>query len=359
MKKLIVILAATGFFAIASPALAKEEKVHWNLAMSWPSTLAPLATPSYKLAEKLSAMTNGNFTIDIKGAEEHGAPLGILDMVQDSQYEMGHSASYYWKDKDPSTCLLTSTPFGMNPTEQSAWMSQGGGIELMKKVYDQFNVYTFSGGNSGAQMGGWFSKEINIVEDLQGLKMRIPGLAGEVLTKLGVTVTNIPVTQLYTALKDGTIDAVDWVGPSMDIKFGFHEVAPYYYTAWHEPAGELQFIVNKSAYDKLSGNYKSILKTAMTSVAADNYADTYNLNVKSWTKMKTDYPGIQVKVFPSTVLQAMNKATDEVLTDYADNNPLFKEIYESQKSYLIKARGYTKISDYYYLETAEAAEYFF
>lgn len=358
MKRLLAIVISLGLTAITSPALAKEEKVHWNLAMTWPSTLTPIATPSYRLAKKISEMTNGNFTIDIKSAEEHNSPLGILDMVKEGQYEIGHSASNYWKEKDPSTCLLASTPFGMNPTEQSGWMHNGGGLELMKRVYDQFNIYPFPGGSTGIQMGGWFSKEINTIEDLKGLKMRIPGLAGEVLAKLGVNVTNLPVTQLYTALKDGTIDAVEWAVPSMDIKIGFHEIAPYYYTGWHDPAGELQFLVNKSAYDKLPENYKSILKTAMTSVAADNYADTFNLNVKSWTKMKTDYPAIQVKVFPSTVLQAMNKATDEVLEGYATKNPLFKEIYDSQKSYLAKARDYTKITDYYYLETAEAAEYF-
>lgn len=359
MNKLIAILTTAGIIAIASPALAKEEKVHWNLAMTWPSTLTPIATPSYELAEKLSAMTNGNFIIDIKGGEEHKAPLGILDMVKDGEYEMGHSASYYWKGKAPATALFTSTPFGMNPTEQSAWVHYGGGLELMQKVYDQFNVYAFPGGNTGLQMGGWFRKEINSIDDLNGLKMRIPGLGGEVLAKLGVDVTNIAPGKLYAALKEGSIDALEWIGPSMDIKMGFHKIAPYYYAGWHEPAGETQFLINKTAYDKLSETYKSILKTAMEAVAADNYADSYDMNLIAWEQMQTDYPAIKVKTFPAAVLQAMKKATDEVLEGYSAANPLFKEIYESQKAYITEAREYTKISDYYYLETAEAAEYYY
>lgn len=360
MKKLVIGLVAMAFVVTGltgpSQVQAKEKKVRWKLAMSWPSTLTPLVHPPQRLAQKVSEMTNGNFVIRIEGKEKHKAALGILDMVKGGQYQMGHSASYYWKGKDATTCLFTTAPFGMNIAEQNAWMYYGGGIELMQKVYDKFNVYVFPGGNTGVQMGGWFRKEINSLDDLQGLKMRIPSIAGEVFAKLGVNVTNIPAGELYTSLDRGTIDALEWVGPSMDIKMGFHKVAPYYYAGWHEPASELQFLINKRAYDKLPENYKTILQTAMQAVAYDMYMENFDMSAKSWEQMKTEFPNIKVKTFPAPVLKAMKQASDEVLEGYADKSPEFKEVYESQKAYMKQAREWTKISEYYYLQTSEAVE---
>ena len=244
----VICLAALMMFA--APALA-EKKVRWKMAMTWSSTLTPLSNAGPWLAEMVSDMTDGNFEIRFEGAEKHKAALGILDMVKGGQYEMGHSASYYWKGKDVTTTFFTTAPFSMTAWEQYAWYYFGGGLDLMQKVYTKFDVYSFPGGNTGVQMGGWFRKEIKSLDDLKGLKMRIPGLAGEVFAKLGVNVTNIAPGELYTSLDRGTIDALEWVGPGMDIKMGFHKIAPFYYTGWHEPASELQFLVNKAAFDKL------------------------------------------------------------------------------------------------------------
>ena len=229
MKKCASVLLFMAAFMIAvTPAFA-EKKVRWKLAMSWSSTLAPLSESGPWLAKMVSDMTGGNFEIRVEGAEKHKAPLGILDMVKGGQYEIGHSASYYWKGKDVTTTFFTTAPFDMNVAEQTAWYYYGGGLELMQKVYSKFDVYSFPGGNTGVQMGGWFRKEIKTLDDLKGLKMRIPGLAGEVFAKLGVNVTNIPPGELYTALDRGTVDALEWVGPGMDIKMGFHKIAPYYF----------------------------------------------------------------------------------------------------------------------------------
>lgn len=333
---------------------AKEKPISWKLAMTWPSTLTPLASPAPKLAKMVSDMTGGKFIIKVDGKEKHKAALGILDMVKGGQYQMGHSASYYWKGKDITTTIFTTAPFGFTAAEQQSWLFYGGGMELMQKTYDKFNVLAFPGGNTGVQMGGWFRKEINTVDDLAGLKMRIPGLAGEVFAKLGVNVTNIPAGELYTSLDRGTIDALEWVGPGMDIKMGFHKVAPFYYTGWHEPASDMQFLINQKAFDKLPASFQAALKVAMLAVSDDMFSENFNMSAEAWAKMKTDFPDIKVKSFPPEVLMAMKKATDEVMDGYAAESADFKEVYESQKDYMAKAREWTKMSEYYYLQTSEA-----
>lgn len=351
MKFLLKTAVTLGAVAmLASPAFAAKT-VKWKLAMTWPSTLTPLASPAPKLAKMVEEMSGGTFTIRVEGKEKHKAALGILDMVKGGQYQMGHSASYYWKGKDMSAVFGTTVPFGMTAAEQYAWFYYGGGNELIQKVYDKFNVLNYPGGNTGVQMGGWFRKEINSLDDLKGLKMRIPGLAGEVFAKLGVNVTNIPAGELYTSLDRGTIDALEWVGPGMDIKMGFHKVAPYYYTGWHEPASEMQFLINKRAYEKLSPAHQTILQTAMRAVAADMVSENFADSAEAWAKMKTDFPDIKVKTFPLPVLKAMKKATDELMDKYGASDPQFKEILDSQRAFMGKARQWSIISEYNYIKT--------
>ncbi len=340
---------------VASPAMAAE-KIRWKCAMTWASTLTPLASPAPRLAKIVSEMTDGNFEIKVEGAEKHKAPLEILDLVKGGQFEMGHSAAYYWKGKDITSVFFTSVPFGMTSDEQNAWLYYGDGMKLQEKVFSKFNILSFPGGNTGVQMGGWFRKEIKTVDDLKGLKMRIPGLAGEVFAKLGVNVTNIAPGELYTSLDRGTIDALEWVGPGMDIKMGFHKIAPYYYAGWHEPASDMQFLINKDAFAKLPPAYQTILKTAMQSVAADMLADNYDASATAWEQMKTEFPNIKVMIFPEEVLKAMKKANDEVMQAYAAQNPEFKEVYDSQQAYMKKARAWSRISTQYYLETTQMVE---
>ena len=340
---------------VASPALAAE-KIRWKCAMTWASTLTPLASPAPRLAKIVSEMTDGNFEIKVEGAEKHKAPLEILDLVKGGQFEMGHSAAYYWKGKDITSVFFTSVPFGMTSDEQNAWLYYGDGQKLQEKVFSKFNILSFPGGNTGVQMGGWFRKEIKTVDDLKGLKMRIPGLAGEVFAKLGVNVTNIAPGELYTSLDRGTIDALEWVGPGMDIKMGFHKIAPFYYAGWHEPASDMQFLINNDAFAKLPPAYQTILKTAMQAVAADMLADNYDASATAWEQMKTEFPNIKVMIFPEEVLKAMKKANDEVMQAYAAQNPEFKEVYDSQQAYMKKARAWSRISTQYYLETTQMVE---
>jgi TRAP-type mannitol/chloroaromatic compound transport system substrate-binding protein len=237
----------------------------------------------------------------------------------------------------------------MTPSEQYAWFYYGNGKKYMKEVYDKFGVYNYPGGNTGNQMGGWFRKEIKTTADLKGLKMRIPGLAGEVLAKLGVNVTNIPAGELYTSLDRGTIDALEWVGPGMDIKMGFHKVAPFYYTGWHEPASEMQFMVNKKAFDKLPDNFKAILEVAMKAAAFDMYVENFSASLEAWAKIKKDFPNIKVKTFPKAVVADMQKAATDVYEGYAAKNPKFKEIYEDYTAYMKKARAWSQMMQGGYL----------
>jgi TRAP-type mannitol/chloroaromatic compound transport system substrate-binding protein len=335
---------------MSTASLAADKVYKWKLATTWGPTLHPFIDAPTKMAEMVEKMSNGRLQIRVDAANKHKAPFGVLDMVQGGQYEMGHSASYYWKGKDINLLPFTTMPFGMTAPEQYAWFYYGGGMELMEKAYAPHKMLSFPGGNTGSQMGGWFRKEIKTLDDLKGLKMRIPGFAGEIMAKLGLTVTNIAPGELYTSLERGTIDALEWVGPGMDIKMGFHKIAPYYYTGWHEPATELQFIVNKRAYNKLPKDLQEILITAMKLSSYDMYIQNYDMSATAWAEMKKDYPNIQVKTFPKPVMDAMKKANKELREEMVKGHPLLKEVLDSQDAYQKKAREWTKMSDYLYLK---------
>ncbi len=338
----------------ASLPLAAADKIYrLKLAETWPENYPILGDTTKSLAAIVEKMSNGRLLIRIDSKNKHKAPLGIFDMVKAGQYDMGHSASYYWKGKDPNSLFFTTMPFGMTTPEQYGWFYFGGGLELMEKVYARHGMLSFPGGNTGNQMGGWFRKEIKSLDDLQGLKMRIPGFAGEVLARLGASPTNIPAGELYTALERNTIDALEWVGPALDLRMGFHKIAPYYYTGWHEPAAELHFLINKKSWDKLPPDLQEILRVAMRSVAYDMYAQSYHENSESWNKMRNEFPDIKVKSFPREVFDAMRKANSELLAERAANDPLAKEIIDSQAAYLEIAREWTRISDKAYLDSLE------
>ena len=235
--------------------------------------------------------------------------------------------------------------------EQYAWFYYGGGMELMEKVYSPYGLLSFPGGNTGNQMGGWFRKEIKSLADLKGLKMRIPGFAGEIFTKLGVSTVNIPSGELYTSLERGTIDALEWVGPGMDLKMGFQKIAPYYYSGWHEPGTELQFLINQEIFEKLPSDLQSILKVAMQAVSYDMLAMSYHENAIALSEIQSKYPNVKLKTFPKEVIDTLRKATNETLKEKENSgDPLLKEIIVSQREYLKKVREWTKISDFHYLK---------
>lgn len=346
--KIVVVSALLAGLSTAS--MAKERVYKWKLATTWGPTLSPFIDTPTNMAKMVEKMSNGRLIIEVDAANKHKAAFGILDMVKGGQYDMGHSASYYWKGKDINTLPFSTMPFGMTTPEQYAWFYHGGGMDLMKRVYKKHKVLSFPGGSSGNQMGGWFRKEINTVDDLKGLKMRIPGFAGEVMAKLGLTVTNIAPGELYTSLERGTIDALEWVGPGMDINMGFNKIAPYYYTGWHEPGLDLQFLVNEKKFNRLPKDLQQILITAMRASAYDMYIQNYHMSSEAWAKIEKEYPNIKIKTFPKEVMDAMKKANTELREEMTKGQPMLKEILDSQEAYQKKVREWTKMSDYIYLK---------
>ncbi|MBE0497114.1 MAG: ABC transporter substrate-binding protein, partial [Campylobacterales bacterium] len=332
-----------------APTAIKSDKVTWKLATSWGTDFPPFANAVENMANMVHTMSAGAFTISIDTVNKHKSAFGVMDMVKQEQYEMGHTASYYYKGKDPVLPLFTSMPFGMNALEQYGWFYFGGGMGMMQKSYEKHGMYAFPGGNTGVQMGGWFRKEITSLKDLKGLKIRIPGYGGEIFAKLGCAVTNIAAGELFASLERGTIDALEWVGPGMDIGMGFHKIAPYYYTGWQEPATELQFIVGRAKFDALSPKNKEILRVAMRTAAYDMLVQNYDMSTTAWEKIKTEYPTIKVKTFPKPVMDAMRKANAELIAEESAKSSEFKNVVASQQAYMKKARAWTNIGEFAYI----------
>ncbi|WP_086929443.1 TRAP transporter substrate-binding protein [Agarilytica rhodophyticola] len=347
--KVAIVCACLAFFSNISSAADKVYR--WRLAETWGPNFPLFGDATKNMAEMVKEMSGGRLLIRIDSANRHKSALGIFDFVKNGQYQMGHSASYYWKGKDIHTLFFTTLPFGMTTPEQYAWFYHGGGMELMKEVYDKYGILSFPGGNTGNQMGGWFRKEINSLEDLKGLKMRIPGFAGEVLAKLGAKPTNIPSGELYTALERKTIDALEWVGPSLDLRMGFHKIAPYYYTGWHEPATEMQFMVNKKAFDSLPEDLQKILTIAMRTAAYDMYVQAMHMSATNLAELQKNYPNVKLKTFPKPVMEAIRKANDELLTQFANDDPMSKRILDSIHQYGEEVRAWTNFSDRAYLDS--------
>jgi len=351
MKITILKVSLILIMSFSSLAQAYDGKTYrWRLAETWGPNFPIFGDATKSMAKMVKKMSNGRFIIQIDSSNKHKSALGIFDFVKKGQYQMGHSASYYWKGKDFNTMFFTTMPFGMTAPEQYAWFYYGGGMELMKKVYDKYGILSFPGGNTGMQMGGWFRKEIKTIEDFKGLKMRIPGFAGEVLAKLGAKPTNIPSGELYTALERNTLDALEWVGPALDLRMGFHKIAPFYYTGWHEPATELQFMVNQEAFNSLPADLQNILTVAMKAAAYDMYVQSMHLNGVSLATLQEDYPNVKIRSFPKNVMGKIRLANAELLSEFAAKDPVTKEILDSVYDYQEQIRAWTNFADRAYLD---------
>lgn len=322
-----------------------------TLAQTWAEDAPIFGETAANFAEMVETLSDGQLVVEVTSAGEHKKPFGIFEMVKSGEYDMGHSASYYWKDIDPNTLFFTTVPFGMLPQEQYAWFYQGGGMELMQKVYSKHGLLSFPGGNTGNQMGGWFKKEIKSLEDFEGMKMRIPGFAGEVLKELGVEPINLEPGELYNAMKEGRIDALEWVGPSLDLDMNFHEIGRFYYTGWHEPATELQFLINEKSFEQLPPHLQEILKIAMRTAAYDMYTQSTYESAQNWSTIQVEYPGIELRTFPREVLETMYESTRKLLKEHAKDDPLANEILSSQSRFFWKVRRWTQISDQAYLNS--------
>jgi TRAP-type mannitol/chloroaromatic compound transport system substrate-binding protein len=336
--------------AAGEPTTAKQ--YHWKMVTSWPKNTPGLGVSAEKIAQIINEMSDGRLQIHVYGANELVPALGVFDAVSSGSVEMGHSGSYFWRGKVPAAQFFTSIPFGMNAQEQNAWLSHGGGLELWREIYAPFNLIPFPAGSTGVQMAGWFNREINSVEDLRGLKMRIPGLAGEVFNAAGGTSVNIPGGELYTSLQTGVIDAAEWVGPENDLAFGFHQIVKYYYyPGWHEPAPTLELMVNKQAFESLPKDLQAIVTSGVRAINQD-MLDSYTTN-NGRALRELQAQGVQVKRLPDEVLKRFYEIAQEVYAQQAAKDPQFKKIYESYTAFMKDSAPYQKISEQAYYEVRE------
>ena len=332
-------------------ASAKQETIKLTLAHGWPKGYPVFAESVDDYAALVESMSDGRIQISVDSTNKHKSAFGIFDFVKSGQYDIGQSASYYYGGKDPDALFFSSMPFSMTTQEQTAWFYEGGGLELANEVYAKHNIQVMLGGNTGMQMGGWFRKEINSVDDLQGLKMRIPGFGGKVIAGVGVVPTNIPAGELYQAIERGTIDALEWVGPGLDLRMGFHKVAPFYYTGWHEPGTELMYFFNKDSMAKLPEWAKAVLLNAARLTSYNMTTSMVAANSDNWNIISEQYPNVQIKQFPKEVMTALKKSNSDLLEQEKARSPMAKKIIESRQAYLKKARAWTKIGEQSYLES--------
>lgn len=347
----IFVAFCLGFATLANAA---AEKVYTlTLATTWAEQVPFLGTAPTTLAQMVDTMSHGRLKIKVDSPNKHKAPFGVMDMVKAGQYDLAYTASYYYKGKDYKLVFFTTVPFGMLISEQYAWYNYGGGKELAAKVYGEHGLISYPMGTTGIQMGGWFKKEIKSLNDLKGLKFRIPGQGGEVMAKIGVNAMSTPPGELYTALERNTIDAVEWISPVFDFAMGFHKLANYYYTGWQEPASEIQLLANKKKIDALPEDLKAILEVAISHVGAQLMMQATNANADAWANIATNFPNVKVQQFPSDVMAALKKAAIEIEDEQAAKDPVFKEILESQRAYLAKVRPWTIMGEYGYLKQLE------
>ena len=300
--------------------------IRWRMVTSWPKSLDILFGGAERICSQVSAMTNGKFTITPYAAGEIVQGFGVLDAVAKGEVECGHSASYYYFDKNPALAFGTNIPFGLTAEQQNAWLYYGGGQELINRLYADFGIISFPAGNTGVQMGGWFRRKINKVQDLQGLKMRIPGLGSKVMSRLGVEVQILPADQIVAALIDGKIDAVEWNNPYDDEIIGLHEAAPYYYyPGWWEPGATYELQVNLAQWNKLPREYQAILQVAATNANITMLAE-YNAK-NGQVLQRLNQSGTEFIPFSQEILNAAYQKTIAILEDYSSQDQTFREVY--------------------------------
>lgn len=331
----------------SAPGAISQPKIRWRMATSWPKSLDTIFGGADTLCKRVAALTDGRFTITPFAAGELVPGLQVLDAVQAGTVECGHTASYYYIGKNPALGFATSMPFGLNAQQQNAWLYQGGGLDLIHKVYGDFNVINFPAGNTGTQMGGWFKREVKTLADLKGLKMRIPGLGGEVMNRLGVNVQVLPGGEIYLALDRGAIDAAEWVGPYDDEKLGLPKAAKYYYyPGWWEPGPTLDALVNLKAWAKLPPSYQAAFQTAAMEANLNMLAQYEALNKAALQRLLAG--GTQVVAYSEEILQAAQKEAFAFYEENAASNASFKAVYEPWKSFREEIFQWDRLNSFSY-----------
>ncbi|KQV92737.1 TRAP transporter substrate-binding protein [Pelomonas sp. Root1237] len=312
----------------AAPAVVHAQaQVRWRLASSFPKSLDTIFGAADVFAKKVSEMTGGKFQISVHAGGEIVPALQVVDAVQNATVEIAHTAPYYFFGKDETFALGCAIPFGLNSRQMTAWMVEGNGLKLMREFYRNYNIINFLGGNTGAQMGGWYRKEIKSVADIKGLKIRIGGFAGRVMERMGAVPQQIAGGEIYSALEKGTIDAAEWVGPYDDQKLGFNKVAPnYYYPGWWEGGPQLDFFINTKAYEGLSAEYKAVVEAASAMAHIDMQAKYDAKNPGALKQLVGS--GTKLFRFPKDVMDAAFKESMGIYAELSAKNPNWKKVYE-------------------------------
>ncbi len=333
-----------------APAIISPVK-KWRMAMTWPKLLPGLGTGATRLAERITVMSGGRLQVAAYGAGELVPALGVFDACANGSIEMAHAAPYYWLPKNRAFAFFCAVPGGLTAQEHQAWMYYGGGLKLMHELYGQFGLVSFPAGNTGTQMGGWYNKPLHSVDDLKGLKIRMPGLAGEIMAKLGANPQTIPGGELYTSLQQGVIDALEWVGPWNDMAFGFHRIANYYYgPGFHEGGAALELMIHRPAYDGLEPDLKRIVKAACATETMLMTSEYFAHNVSAFAKLQ-HIQGLTIGKYPEDILERVFNLANDVTYAVSTEGDINKRIYESYNQFRHQVLAMNPVTELGFMES--------
>jgi len=339
--------------ALVAPSLSHAKtkpEYKWKMVTTWPKNFPGLGTGANYLAKLINEMTGGRIQVKVYGAKELVPAFEIFDAVSRGVAQMGHGAAYYWKGKSEAAQFFAAVPFGLTAQEMNAWLYHGGGMELWQEVYAPFGLVPMAAGNTGVQMGGWFNKEINSVADLKGLKMRIPGLGGEVLRRAGGTPVSLPGGEIFTSLQSGAIDASEFVGPYNDLAFGLYKAAKYYYyPGWHEPGTTLECFVNQKALAALPADLQSIVLHASRVANQDMLSEYTAQNNRALDTLINKHK-VKLRRYPDDVLNKIKSLSDEVVAEVGAKDALTKKVFESYKNFRDQTIAWHDVSERAYLD---------
>ncbi len=318
---------------VTAPNIITNKKYQWKMVTTWPPNFPVVGTGCNDLAKWIKTMSGGRLEIKVYGGNELVPPLQVFEAVSGGSVEMGHGASYYWTGIEPAFAFFTSIPFGMNAQQMNAWMEFGGGQELWEETYERFNILPFFAGNTGVQMGGWFNRKIESMDSWKGLKMRMPGLGGKVISEAGASAVLSPGSELYTNLERGVIDATEWIGPYHDYLMGFHNIAKYYYyPGWHEPGSVLEVIINKRDFEALPLDLQEIVRSACyrsNQRMLSEFEAKNNLYLK---KIKAE-SSTEILAYPTEVMKGMEEIALRIYDDLAQSDAQSAKVYESFRNF--------------------------
>ena len=341
--------AAAATLVLGTPARA-DAPARWKMVTTWPKNFPGLGTGAEFLARTIGEMSGGRLQVQVYGAGELVPAFEVFDAVSQGAAQMGHGSAYYWKGKNPAFQFFSTLPFGMTANEMNGWLLKGGGMELWEEAYAPFGVLPLAAGNTMVQMGGGFNKEINRIEDLAGLKMRIPGLGGEALRRAGGTPVNLSGKELLVSLQTGAIDATEWVGPWNDLAFGLHRAARYYYyPGWHEPGTVLECTINRAAFAALPDDLQAIVRTAARATNEDMMAE-FTAHNNDALKALVEEHAVQLRQFPAEVLTALRRHAAEVVAEVAETDAFAGRVHDSYQTFLARVSEWTAISEKAYLD---------